>query len=97
VDELIFDPELVCRSLIIDSHIQTNTQSHTHNHTHIHILTHTYMHTHTKVGFPVDELIFDRELVCRGLIIDKKLGNMVKVDRFGLVSARKRERQRNLM
>jgi len=38
-----------------------------------------------QVGFPVDELIFDPELVCRGLIIDKKLGNMVKVDRFGLV------------
>jgi len=38
-----------------------------------------------QVGFPVDELIFDPELVCRGLIIDNKLGNMVKVDRFGLV------------
>ena len=38
-----------------------------------------------KVGFPIEDLIFDAELVCRGLIIDKKLGNIVKVDRFGLV------------
>jgi hypothetical protein len=32
------------------------------------------------VGFQIDNLVFDPELVCRGLIIDKKLGNMVKVD-----------------
>jgi len=38
-----------------------------------------------KVGFQIDSLVFDPELACRGLIIDKKLGNMVKVDRFGLI------------
>jgi HAD superfamily 5'-nucleotidase-like hydrolase len=38
-----------------------------------------------QVGFAVNDLVFDPELVCRGLIIDKKLGNMVKADRFGLV------------
>lgn len=38
-----------------------------------------------QVGFPVDDLEFNPELVCRGLIIDKDLGNMVKVDRFGYV------------
>ena len=38
-----------------------------------------------QVGFPVDDLHFNPELVCRGLIIDKSLGNMVKVDRFGYV------------
>ena len=40
---------------------------------------------HTQVGFPVDDLVFNPELACRGLIIDKKLGNLVKVDRFGQV------------
>ena len=81
-------------ALELDAHVSEapNTRTLTHTHTHTHTLTHTYMHTHTKVGFPVDELIFDPELVCRGLIIDKKLGNMVKVDRFGLVSAQKGER-----
>jgi len=38
-----------------------------------------------EVGFPVDDLTFNPELVCRGLVIDKSLGNMVKVDRFGHV------------
>ena len=33
-----------------------------------------------QVGFQIDNLVLDQELVCRGLIIDKKLGNMVKVD-----------------
>ena len=36
-------------------------------------------------GFPVSGLRFDPELVCRGLVIDKQSGNMVKVDRFGYV------------
>jgi len=38
-----------------------------------------------QVGFPVDDVKFNPDLVCRGLIIDKALGNMVKVDRFGYV------------
>ncbi|KAI3686952.1 hypothetical protein L1987_80642 [Smallanthus sonchifolius] len=38
-----------------------------------------------KVGFPVDGLSFDPELVIRGLVIDKEKGNLVKADRFGYV------------
>ena len=34
-------------------------------------------------GVPVDGLRFDSSLVIRGLIVDKELGNLVKVDRFG--------------
>lgn len=37
-------------------------------------------------GFPVDDLSFDNpELVCRGLVIDKQLGNFLKLDRHGFV------------
>ena len=36
-------------------------------------------------GFPVSGLNFNPELVCRGIIVDKELGNMLKVDRFGYV------------
>ena len=36
-------------------------------------------------GFPVSGLRFNPELVCRGLIIDKEKGNLLKVDRFGYV------------
>ena len=35
------------------------------------------------VGCPVGGLTFDPNLVIRGLIVDKELGNLVKVDRFG--------------
>lgn len=38
-----------------------------------------------NVGFPVDGLSFDQELVIRGLVIDKEKGNLVKADRFGYV------------
>ncbi|KAB2625084.1 5'-nucleotidase domain-containing protein 4-like [Pyrus ussuriensis x Pyrus communis] len=38
-----------------------------------------------KVGFPVDGLAFDPDLVIRGLVIDKENGNLVKADRFGYV------------
>ncbi|OIT39051.1 PREDICTED: 5'-nucleotidase domain-containing protein 4 [Nicotiana attenuata] len=38
-----------------------------------------------SVGFPVDGLAFDPELVIRGLVIDKEKGNLVKADRFGYV------------
>lgn len=36
-------------------------------------------------GLPVEGLTFDPDLVIRGLIMDKELGNLVKVDRFGYV------------
>ena len=36
-------------------------------------------------GFPVSGLKFNPELACRGLIIDKERGNLLKVDRFGYV------------
>lgn len=35
------------------------------------------------MGCPVAGLTFDPDLVIRGLIVDKHLGNMLKVDRFG--------------
>ncbi|WZZ01453.1 hypothetical protein YC2023_073781 [Brassica napus] len=38
-----------------------------------------------NMGFPVDGLSFDPELVIRGLMIDKEKGNLVKADRFGYV------------
>ncbi|KAK3189455.1 hypothetical protein Dsin_029016 [Dipteronia sinensis] len=38
-----------------------------------------------NVGYPVDGLSFDPELVIRGLVIDKENGNLVKADRFGYV------------
>ncbi|XP_078446751.1 HAD-superfamily hydrolase, subfamily IG, 5'-nucleotidase [Wolffia australiana] len=37
------------------------------------------------MGFPVDGLTFDPNLVIRGLIMDKERGNLVKADRFGYV------------
>ncbi|KAJ3694058.1 hypothetical protein LUZ60_009538 [Juncus effusus] len=38
-----------------------------------------------SMGFPVDNLQFDPDLVIRGLIMDKEKGNLVKADRFGYV------------
>ncbi|XP_021774690.1 5'-nucleotidase domain-containing protein 4-like [Chenopodium quinoa] len=38
-----------------------------------------------NVGFPVDGLSFDPNLVIRGLVIDKEKGNLVKADRFGYI------------
>lgn len=38
-----------------------------------------------SMGFPVDGLQFDPDLVIRGLIMDKEKGNLVKADRFGYV------------
>ncbi|XP_020103387.1 5'-nucleotidase domain-containing protein 4 isoform X1 [Ananas comosus] len=37
------------------------------------------------MGFPVDDLKFDPDLVIRGLIMDKEKGNLVKADRFGYI------------
>ena len=36
-------------------------------------------------GWPVEELVFDPEMVARGLIIDTELGNLVKANRFGFI------------
>jgi 5'-nucleotidase len=47
-----------------------------------------YEHLRAKFmdqGWPVSDLTFDPELVLRGLIIDRKLGNLVKANRFGYV------------
>ncbi|KAJ6719929.1 5'-NUCLEOTIDASE DOMAIN-CONTAINING [Salix purpurea] len=38
-----------------------------------------------SMGFPVDGLAFDPDLVIRGLVIDKDKGNLVKADRSGYV------------
>ncbi|XP_057958919.1 uncharacterized protein LOC131151651 isoform X4 [Malania oleifera] len=38
-----------------------------------------------NMGFPVNGLAFDPNLVIRGLVIDKEKGNLVKADRFGYV------------
>lgn len=38
-----------------------------------------------SMGYPVDGLAFDPDLVIRGLVIDKEKGNLVKADRFGYV------------
>lgn len=38
-----------------------------------------------EAGCDVDGLEFDPDLVIRGLIVDKELGNLCKVDRFGFV------------
>ncbi|XP_010241456.1 PREDICTED: 5'-nucleotidase domain-containing protein 4 [Nelumbo nucifera] len=39
----------------------------------------------SSMGFPVDGLEFDPNLVIRGLVMDKERGNLVKADRFGYV------------
>ena len=36
-------------------------------------------------GWAVESLVFDPEMVARGLVIDTELGNVVKANRFGLV------------
>ncbi len=36
-------------------------------------------------GWPLDDLLFDPELVMRGLVIDHELGNVVKANRFGYI------------
>ncbi len=38
-----------------------------------------------KLGWPVGDVTFDQTLVTRGLILDLKLGNIVKANRFGYV------------
>ncbi|MEM0962489.1 MAG: HAD-IG family 5'-nucleotidase [Bacteroidota bacterium] len=38
-----------------------------------------------RQGWPVDDLVFDPELVVQGLVVDTELGNVVKANRFGYV------------
>ena len=45
------------------------------------------LQTLRESGLPVDDLHFDADLVIRGLIVDKELGNLVKVDRFGCATS----------
>jgi HAD superfamily 5'-nucleotidase-like hydrolase len=40
-----------------------------------------------NLHWPVEDLQFDPDLVIRGLIVDTKLGNLLKVNRFGYVKA----------
>ena len=37
------------------------------------------------LGWPVEGLSFDPEMVVRGLVIDTELGNLIKANRFGFV------------
>ncbi|CAD7698278.1 unnamed protein product [Ostreobium quekettii] len=37
-----------------------------------------------SIGYPTEGLRFDPDLVVRGLVVDKELGNIVKTDRFGI-------------
>ena len=39
-----------------------------------------------EMGCPVEGLTFQPDLVIRGLIVDKHLGNIVKADRFGYLT-----------
>ncbi|MDX1439313.1 MAG: HAD-IG family 5'-nucleotidase [Rubricoccaceae bacterium] len=39
----------------------------------------------TALGWPVDHLVFDPELVTQGLVVDTELGNVVKANRFGYI------------
>ncbi len=38
-----------------------------------------------KLGWPVEDLDYDPEMAIRGLVLDKKLGNFVKPNRFGYI------------
>ena len=38
-----------------------------------------------KLGWPIENLYYDPEMMIRGLVIDKKLGNIVKPNRFGYI------------
>ena len=37
------------------------------------------------IGWPIEHLHYDPEMMIRGLVIDKRLGNIVKPNRFGYV------------
>lgn len=36
-----------------------------------------------STGYPMEGLHYDPDLVVRGLVVDRELGNIVKMDRFG--------------
>ena len=38
-----------------------------------------------QLGWPIEHLHYDPEMMIRGLVIDKKLGNIVKPNRFGYI------------
>ncbi|MEM1118707.1 MAG: HAD-IG family 5'-nucleotidase [Bacteroidota bacterium] len=38
-----------------------------------------------RQGWPVDDLVFDPDLVVQGLVVDTELGNVVKANRFGYI------------
>ncbi len=38
-----------------------------------------------RLGWPVDDLVFDPDLVVQGLVVDTERGNVVKANRFGYV------------
>ena len=38
-----------------------------------------------ELGWPVEDLAYEPEMMIRGLVLDKKLGNIVKPNRFGYV------------
>ncbi len=38
-----------------------------------------------NLGWPVQDLVFDPQMVARGLVVDTELGNLVKANRFGFV------------
>jgi HAD superfamily 5'-nucleotidase-like hydrolase len=38
-----------------------------------------------ELGWPVEDLVYDPEMTIRGLVLDNKLGNFVKPNRFGYV------------
>ncbi|MFC1610259.1 HAD-IG family 5'-nucleotidase [Myxococcota bacterium] len=42
-------------------------------------------HSLRQQGWPVDELVFDPDMMIQGLIIDTRDGNLLKVNRFGYV------------
>src|SRR5690606_19872279 len=47
-----------------------------------------YEHTKKRFiekGWPLENLVFEFDSVTRALIIDKKLGNIVKVNKFGYI------------
>jgi 5'-nucleotidase len=38
-----------------------------------------------KLGWPVDSLVFTPQAITQGIVVDRKLGNVVKANRFGFV------------
>lgn len=48
--------------------------------------TYEYLKTQfASLGWPVEHLEFDPDIVCRGLVVDTQEGNLIKANRFGFV------------